>query len=141
MIINRDCSVEGAFAGISLDSVSHRVTPHYDAGSSEGPQRASAAAGIPCPGIPGFRIKCGMTERVFPGFRVTPGHPAPDAGSIGGYFWIPRHTGSPRTTMRGPLAGIPGYRITPGHPAQRCGVQKSASCGYCLCRYFLGTAS
>ena len=36
MIINRDCSVEGAFAGISLDSVSHRVTPHSDAGSSGG---------------------------------------------------------------------------------------------------------
>ena len=31
------------------------------------------------------------------------------------YFWIPRQA--------------------PGHPAPRCGVQKSASCGYCLCRY------
>ena len=36
----------------------------------------------PLAGIPGFRIKCGMTERVFPGYRVeyrvTPHH---DAGS------------------------------------------------------------
>ena len=24
----------------------------------------------PLAGIPGFRIKCGMTERVFPGYRV-----------------------------------------------------------------------
>ena len=55
MIINRDCSVEGAFAR-----------------------------------IPGFRIKRGMTERVFldsASHRVTP-HP-----------------------MRGPFAGISGYRV------------------------------
>ena len=61
-----------------------------------------------------------------------------------GISWIPRRTGSPRTTMRGPFAGIPGYRVVArydvehritarydevtgssgvGHPALRCGVQ------------------
>ena len=78
------------FARIPGYRVVHRVTPHSDAGSSEEPQRTSAAAGIsgyrvkhrvtphydagsrkvPLVGIafadiPGFRIKCGMTGRVF----------------------------------------------------------------------------
>ena len=36
----------------------------------------------PLAGIPGFRIKCGMTERVFPGYRVEYRvTPHPDAGS------------------------------------------------------------
>ena len=61
----------------SLDSASHRVTPHHDAGSRK----------VPLVGIT--------------------------------------------------FAGIPGYRVAPGHPAPRCGVQKSASCGYYLCRYSL----
>ena len=60
-----------------------------------------------------------------------------------GISWIPHHTGSPRTAMRGPerkgeaficryswiphqvrndREGISGFRVTPGHPAQRCGV-------------------
>ena len=86
---------------VFLDSASHRVTPHYDAGSRKVP-----LAGIAFAGIPGFRIKCGMTGRVFldtASYRVTPHH---DAGSIG-----------------------------VSHPAQRCGVQRGASCGYCLCWY------
>ena len=35
--------------------------PAPDAGSREGPLVGIAFAGIPCPGISGFRIKCGMT--------------------------------------------------------------------------------
>ncbi|WP_206422471.1 hypothetical protein, partial [Barnesiella sp. An22] len=35
--------------------------PALDAGSSAGPLVGIAFAGIPCPGISGFRIKCGMT--------------------------------------------------------------------------------
>ena len=44
-------------------------------------------------------------------------------------------------SVEGPLPGIsrPGIswipRQVPCHPAQRCGAQKSASCGYCLCQY------
>ena len=110
MIINRDCSVEGSLPVFPLDSASHRVTPHHDAGSRkvplvgiafagisgfrvtpghpapdagsrEGPQRASAFADISRPGISGFRIKCGMTRRRGPVRE------------------------SPRTTMRGPERG------------------------------------
>ena len=78
-----------------------------------------------------------------------PGHPAQRCGvqksaSCGyclcRYFWIPHQ-------VRNDREGISGYRRAPGHPAQRCGVQcvshpalrcrvqKSASCGYCLCQY------
>ena len=60
MIINRDCSVEGAHWRVFLDSASHRVTPHHDAGS-----RKVHLVGITFARIPGFRIKCGMTGRVF----------------------------------------------------------------------------
>ena len=57
----------------------------------------------PLAGIPGFRIKCGMTERVFPGYRVEYRvTPHPDAGS-----------------RKAPLVGIafasiPGFRIKCG---------------------------
>ena len=44
------------------------------------------------------------------------------------YSWIPHQ-------VRNDREGISGFRVAPGHPAPRCGVQKSASCGYCLCRY------
>ena len=117
MIINRDCSVEGAFAGISLDSVSHRVTPHHDAGSRKVP-----LVGIAFAGISGFRIKCGMTGRVFldsASHRVTPHY---DAGSIGGYYlcqysWIPhqvRNDVKHRVVARYDVVGIPGFRIKCG---------------------------
>ena len=105
-----------AFADIPGFRIKHRVTPHHDAGSSEEPQRTSAAAGISgyrvkarydvavtphydagsrkvplvgiaFAGIYGFRIKCGMTGRRGPARE------------------------SPRTAMRGPLSGIPGYRV------------------------------
>ena len=127
---------------VFLDSASHRVTPHHDAGSSGvshpalrcGVQREKARHSFA--GIPGFRIKCGMTGRVFPGFRVAPGHPALDAGSSGVSHPAPR-CGVQRGKARHSFAGISGYRVvarydevgisgfrvTPGHPAPRCGVQ------------------
>ena len=43
-------------ARVFLDSASHRVTPHHDAGSRKVP-----LVGIAFAGISGFRIKCGMT--------------------------------------------------------------------------------
>ena len=119
--------------------IPHQVRNDETAGSSEVSQTGKGLCRYTCPGTPGYRVvarydvwchpalRCGVQrEKARHSFAGIP--PAR-------IFWIPRHTGSPRTTMRGPLVGIPGFRITPGHPAQRCGVQKSASCGYCLCRY------
>ena len=45
---------------------------------------------------------------------------------------------SPRTRCRVQCVGHPVPRCgvqCVGHPAPRCGGQKSAACGYCLCRY------
>ena len=64
----------GMTGRVFLDSASHRVTPHHDAGSRKVPLVGIAFAGISgyrvvarydVVGIPGYRIKCGMTERVF----------------------------------------------------------------------------
>ena len=99
MIINRDCSVEGAHWRVFPLPVfsGYRVVARYDVVGISG---FRVAPGHPAPrcgvqrekarhsfaGIPGFRIKCGMTGRVFldsASHRVTPHS---DAGSSGGYF-------------------------------------------------------
>ncbi len=87
-----------------------------------GPVRESPRTAMrgPVAGIPGFRIKCGMTGRVFldtASHRVTP-HPM--RGPV---------CGSPRTTMRGPVRESP--RTTMRGP-----VRESAK-GKCRCRYSL----
>ena len=125
---------------VFLDSASHRVTPHHDAGSRKVP-----LVGIAFAGISGYRVVARYDVVGIPGFRVAPGHPAQRCG---------RRTGSPRTAMRGPFAGISGYRVVarydvehrikcgmtervfsgfrvaPGHPAQRCGVHWRVFPGY-----------
>ena len=106
--------------------IPHQVRNDETAGSSEVSQTGKGLCRYTCPGTPGYRVvarydvwchpalRCGVQrEKARHSFAGIP--PAR-------IFWIPRHTGSPRTTMRGPLVGIPGFRITPGHPAPRCGV-------------------
>ena len=171
MIINRDCSVEGAFAGISwiprhtgsprtamrgperkgeaficrYSWIPHqvrndregisgfRITPGHpaprcgvhlplflDTASSTGSPRTAMRG--PFASIPGFRIKCGMTERVFPGFRVAPGHPAPDAGSrkvplVGIAFADISRPGISGFRIKCGMTGSPGGRREPFHSA------------------------
>ena len=82
----------------------------------------------PLAGIPGFRIKCGMTERVFPGYRVeyrvTPHHDAgprkvPLVGiAFAGIPWIPHQ-------VRNDREGISGYRVVARYDVEhriKCGM-------------------
>ena len=124
----------GMTGRVFLDSASHRVTPHSDAGSicryfwiphhtgSPCTAMRGPLAGISFASIPGFRIKCGMTERVFPGFRVAPGHPAPDAGSrkvplVGIAFADISRPGISGFRIKCGMTGSPGGRREPFHSA------------------------
>ena len=160
MIINRDCSVEGAHWRVFPPArifwiphhtgsprttmrgperegeaficryswIPHQVRNDETAGSRKVPLVGIAFARISRPGIPGFRIKCGMTERA--GSREGPLVGIAFAG-ISGYRVVHRVTphsdaGSRKVPLVGiAFADIPGFRI-------KCGMTG---------RVFLDTAS
>ena len=108
--------------------IPHQVRNDVVTGSRKGP-----LVGIAFAGISGFRIKCGLTGRVFLDTASSTGSPrttmrGPERKGeafICRYSWIPHQVRNDREgisgyrvehrvtphPMRGPFAGIPGYRV------------------------------